>query len=585
MMRLTSLAAKWNAYARKPFPLLVRLSIDRIVHGSNASEDEELNINFGVVLALLAIPGGFASIFLFDKYGSFLQWLRGQTNFDPLAAAFSDEYFFIVLSMAVAGGVAVWWWDSIFPDRRDFHNLVHLPVPMSKIFLANSVAVLILTSVCAIDVNGASAILFPFIVGGAQPTFSFMARFAGVHALVVVLASIFSFFAVFATAGLLMLVLPYPLFRRVSLLVRSALAALLLAMLSTSFAVPDMIRDLPRSPHSPVRLLPSAWFVGFCQLLRGRFDPALAEIGHLALIALLCVCAVAVITYALAYRRCFVRLPELADVPRGNVGTWTSVVYRVFDFFIFRTPFQRAGYRFAVNTVLRNEAHAMCTGGFLSLGAVFASQEMVSALSGKGVPGFPTAHLLSIPLILGYCLLLGIRFVFDIPAYIQANWIFRFLLDEHAREAGALARRIMLCFVACILLAALPIYVYFWGWLIAVLHGSLVAIWLLLLTETLLVGFSKVPFTCTYPPFHPAAVVYVIACALGYFGFTVAIPVLEAKALADPVAEAAFLAVTLGAWYAVHRLRTNSVEVNRQLIFEDAPANHFELLNLSDGGL
>ena len=217
MMRLTSLAAKWNAYARKPFPLLVRLSIDRIVHGSNASEDEELNINFGVVLALLAIPGGFASIFLFDKYGSFLQWLRGQTNFDPLAAAFPDEYFFIVLSMAVAGGVAVWWWDSIFPDRRDFHNLVHLPVPMSKIFLANSVAVLILTSVCAIDVNGASAILFPFIVGGAQPTFSFMARFAGVHALVVVLASIFSFFAVFATAGLLMLVLPYPLFRRVSL--------------------------------------------------------------------------------------------------------------------------------------------------------------------------------------------------------------------------------------------------------------------------------------------------------------------------------------------------------------------------------
>src|SRR5207237_6024174 len=137
------------------------------------------------------------------------------------------------------------------------------------------------SDVCSSDlVNGASAILFPFIVGGAQPTFSFMARFAGVHALVVVLASIFSFFAVFATAGLLMLVLPYPLFRRVSLLVRSALAALLLAMLSTSFAVPDMIRDLPRSPHSPVRLLPSAWFVGFCQLLRGRFDPALAEIGH-----------------------------------------------------------------------------------------------------------------------------------------------------------------------------------------------------------------------------------------------------------------------------------------------------------------
>src|SRR5437879_13390658 len=106
MMRLTSLAAKWNAYARKPFPLLVRLSIDRIVHGSNASEDEELNINFGVVLALLAIPGGFDSIFLFDKYGSFLQWLRGQTNFDPVDAALPDESFFIVLVVGGASGTS-----------------------------------------------------------------------------------------------------------------------------------------------------------------------------------------------------------------------------------------------------------------------------------------------------------------------------------------------------------------------------------------------------------------------------------------------------------------------------------------------
>src|ERR1700730_11027422 len=166
----TLVSAKWDAYVCKPFPLLVRLAMNRIFHGSNSGE-EELNMSMGLLLVLLAVPGGFVSIFLFDKYGSFLQWLRGQTKFDPLAAALPDEYFFIALSMVVTGGVALWWWDSIFPDRRDFANLVPLPIPTSSIFRANSVAVLILTCLCAIDVNAASSILFPVIVGASEPRF------------------------------------------------------------------------------------------------------------------------------------------------------------------------------------------------------------------------------------------------------------------------------------------------------------------------------------------------------------------------------------------------------------------------------
>src|SRR6266404_1208437 len=149
MRRPTHLAAQWDAYVRRPFPVLVRLSMNRIFHGSNASE-EDLNISMGLLLAWLAVPGGFVSIFLFDKYGSFLQWLRGQANF---------------------------------------------------------VAITILTCVCVIDVNAASSILFPVSVGASQPGFSFVMRFAGVHALVVMLASIFSFLAVFATTGVLLLLL------------------------------------------------------------------------------------------------------------------------------------------------------------------------------------------------------------------------------------------------------------------------------------------------------------------------------------------------------------------------------------------
>src|ERR1700730_4919702 len=580
----TLVSAKWDAYVCKPFPLLVRLAMNRIFHGSNSGE-EELNMSMGLLLVLLAVPGGFVSIFLFDKYGSFLQWLRGQTKFDPLAAALPDEYFFIALSMVVTGGVALWWWDSIFPDRRDFANLVPLPIPTSSIFRANSVAVLILTCLCAIDVNAASSILFPVIVGASEPRFRVMMQFAGVHALVVVLASIFSFFAVFATVGLLMLLLPYTLFRRISLYVRTVIVTLLLATLSTSFAVPRMILDLPRSSHSPLLFLPSAWFLGFCQLLRGRADPSLAELGHVAIFALVSACVVTLVAYTLSYRRCFVRLPELADAPPGHLGARTSWIFHLLDLLILHTPFQRAGYRFVLKTLFRNEAHALALGGFLGLGVVFASRTLFSAYNGKGSTPLPSANVLSIPLILSYCLLIGGRFVFDFPAHIRANCTFRFLLDKNIHESVALARRVMLCFVSpWIFLVAFPIYLYFLGWTVALLHMGLVTMWFVLLTEVLLVGFRKLPFTCTYPPFQHSAVVAVIAYVFGYFAFTAMTSELESEALLSPVMGEVFLVISLGVWYIVHRVRRSVVEVDEPLTFEGAPAAPFELLHLTDGG-
>ena len=577
-----SLAARWRAYARTPFPLLVQLFMNRILHGRSGEEDE-LNLSLGLVLTLLAVPGGFISMFLFDKYGSLLRWLRGQTNFDPLTAALPDEYFFIVLSMVVTGGVALWWWDSIFPDRRDFANLVPLPIPTSRIFLANTAALLFLAGLFAIDVNAASSILFPAVVGASQPTLSFVVRFAAVHALVVVAASIFSFFAVFAMVGLLMLLLPFALFRRISLYIRSLILILLLAALSTSFLVPHLL--LMRSSHSALQFLPSVWFLGWCQLLRGRASPFLAHLGRLAMPAVVSACLGAVATYTLSYRRCFVRLPELADLPPGSLGVRTAWIFRRLDRWILRTPVERAGYRFVLKTLLRNEAHALAFAGFASLGMVLASRALLAAFDGKGLGKLPSAELLSIPLILSYCLLIGIRLIFDIPANLQANWIFRLLLDKNADHSVALSRRLMLSFVLPWLFGiAFPIYVYFWGWTVALPHTALVAAWSWLLAEILLVRFRKLPFTCTYPPFEHSAVVVVIGYGLGFLAFAGVTSELEFDSLMNPAAGIVFVLVGVGVWSLIRRMRREALELDKQIIFEDIAAPQFEFLHLSDSG-
>src|SRR5882762_4049721 len=109
--------------------------------GGGDSDSNEGSASIGAVLVLLAMPGTLVSLLLMEKYGSLVRFLRGQGAFDPFVATLPDEYFFIVLSMGVIGSVILWRWETIFPDKRDFQNLIHLPISLGRIFLANLAAI------------------------------------------------------------------------------------------------------------------------------------------------------------------------------------------------------------------------------------------------------------------------------------------------------------------------------------------------------------------------------------------------------------------------------------------------------------
>jgi hypothetical protein len=581
---VNSLRQNWEVRAQRPFFRLVRLFVDRIFHGSGGEAGgEDLDFSLGLVLAVLALPAGFYSVFLFDKYSSLLQWIRGQHNFDPLAAALPDEYFFIVLSIVVTGAVAVWRWDSIFPDRRDYANLVPLPISTHIIFLANLAAIVFLTLLLAFDVNVASAVLFPLVVSGSQQAFGYVAQFAAIHALVVVLASVFSFLAVFSTVGVLMFALPYSVFRRISLYMRGLIIVCLLTLLSTSFAVPSLVDRLPRTPHSPLRFLPSIWFLGFCQLLRGKADPSLALLGRMAILGSLCVAVVAIAAYALSYQRCFTRIPENLDSTPETNRYYSSWLFSVLDRTVLRSPFQRAGYRFVMRTLLRSERHGLVLGGFLSLGIVIASQVLFVTFNGEidEAGRVPSAALLSIPFILSYCILVGLRFVFDIPTELSANWIFRLSLDKTVHECIPLTRRVLLTFILpWVLGAVFPVSAYLWGWTAALLHTALITIWSALLAGVLLVRFRKVPFACSYPPFRDSAIVVVLSYILGFLAFVVLTSQLEYWALLDPALMLLFVPIIFGTWYALHRFQQETVDIDKQLIFEEKQSVAFEVLDL-----
>src|SRR6185437_11896981 len=262
-----------------PFWTLVAHFIRRILSSEGDQGGGPVGLGLGAVLAILASPGAFASILLADKYSPLLQWLRHQ-HLDPFKASVSDEYFFVVMSMTITGLIMVLRWNRLFPDRRDFWNLAPLPLPIRNIFLANFAALFGLALLFAIDVNAASAFLFPAVVTlGSHQAAAFFHLAIG-HAVTVMAASLFSFFGVFALAGWLMLSTPRRWFRPVSVCARLLLVIALLAECLANLFFQLFSGRLPTETAASLKLLPSFWFLGLYQSILGIAGSGAASLGR-----------------------------------------------------------------------------------------------------------------------------------------------------------------------------------------------------------------------------------------------------------------------------------------------------------------
>jgi hypothetical protein len=570
---------RWAAFSRTPFGCLLRLFLGRMFHGGGETGAEEFGLGIGALLILLAMPGLLVSLLLFEKYGSLIRFIRGDGAYDPFTATIPDEYFFIVLSTTVTGAVALWRWDSIFLDRRDHANLVPLPVSLRTLFFANLSAILALAALFAIVVNAASLILFPVVVVGSQSSFPIFVRFAAGHAIAVLFASIFSFFAIFALAGLLMAVLPPSAFRRVSLLARFVMAIFLLGLLASVFAVPDLLRQMSVANAHTMAKLPPISSIGVARSVWVKGNDAFAAgVARAALFAFGLTALTAVVAYSLSFRRSFLRIPEMADVsplPRMRPSfSPLAIVHKV----MLRAPSQRACYHFITRTLLRSDPHLQIVSAFAALGLVAAVETVTSIHADKFffIHHVPSADFLSTPLVLSYCIVVGIRFAFEIPANLDSNWIFKLWLHGDDRQARSVARRILLIFsMSWLAPACFAVTFFYFGWLNALLHTTLLIVGTALLVEALLIHFRKIPFTSCYPAFQSNSGVILVAYLFGFFVFTDYFPEIEHWALASPVLTVSFVPLFAAAFAALRAYRNQILDMDKQLIFEESSPSAF----------
>lgn len=477
--------------------------------------------------------------------------------------------------MAVTGIITVLKWDRIVPDAQDYLNLAPLPVRPRGVFAANAGAIAIAVLVLSVDVNGVSAVLFPFfVVSAAEPTLTAFFQFAAVHAACMILASIFTFCAVFALMGTLAAVLPRAVFRAVSAWVRGGVLAAFLALLAGAYAGPKAVARAAGARG--IELMPSFWFLGLYQNWQHRYTPALATAAALALPATAAAFVLMLLAYSLSYRRRFAEVLDSGQQPSRQQLQRLSL--RFLD--LFALPFHgfpRACHQFVVRAMLRNEAHRVCLAVSIPLGWLAALQ---------GISQGGDAGVLRAPFAAAYLLVLGVRVAFEIPAGVPAGWIFRAVLDPRENESRGMARQIILGFLApFVLVPCFAVSAWKWNWGVAALQTLCVLACSLCLVEILLAGYRKIPLTCPLPGFRDHFLLLVLVHVLGFELFTWSGTALSRVILARPPLFLLVPAAMYGAWF-WNQLRRKEAreagELEPGLTFDNLRRPEVERLNLLD---
>jgi hypothetical protein len=566
----------YQALARRPFWILTGHFARRMF---SSDEPGEMSMGLGVVLGMLAAPGAFSSLFMLDKYSTLLQYFRGQTHFDPIRASAADEYFFIVLSMTITALIVVLRWNRLFPDRRDFANLAVLPLPIYHIFLANFVALLGLAVVFAIDVNCVSSIFFPTFVNMDQDTAAAFIHFAVPHVVTVLLASFFSFFAIFALVGTLMVLLPRKLFRVLSLYLRIVLVIGTLVMFFSNLFVQMLTGHVPGSAAA---YLPSVWFLGFFETWLGITRPGMAVLGERVLPALLIAVSVSVLAYALSYRRHFLRLAEEGDALPSSHRMFRFSIPRWATRWIFPSEPEWGIAAFALKTLFRSEQHLLFFGGYLGVGLVLVAEFAVTSRPDSPLPSVPPTDILAIPLLIAFFVVTGLRFVSDIPAALEANWLFQVSLDRRCPSPASILRKLMLLLVVpWLLLVCGPLTAHFYSWQVAALHTFTVLAFSLLVINMALARFRKIPFTCSRVPETRQLFFRFLGCLSAVIILVPTLAALEQWALLRPSRFGILVILAVAAAILILRYRNDVPSQDRVLMFEDRPPPQFEWLRLA----
>jgi hypothetical protein len=532
---------------------------------------EALSIQADVVRFLGQFAGVLIMISIISAIGSFISTIAPPaTSAGWLSLEWGTLQFSIATMMLVIGLLTVISWDATFPDRRDVMVLSPLPIAPHTILFAKVTASCALVGLAILTLNGASAFAWSLILGMHSGGIGF-AQFCAAWWFTMIAASVFVYCSVLTVQGFTALLLPRRIFLRLSAILQLAAFGLFLGVYFMQPTLRSIAAISAPQNQSWLAWSPSFWFFALFNRLNGSLPPKLAWLALRAWIGLGAVVLGATLSLILCYVHTMKKTVEEPDlVPGGEGMHWTPRC---------GSPLQSAIVMFSIRSLTRSRQHRVAFAFFLSI--VFAIA--LAVLRGE-LPAFAPAPLspdfLMSTLMMMVFATIGLRWVFALPISLTANWVLRTTQLRSSHKYIAATR------LSLLVLAVLPV------WLLSAFlaiplkpvhqvagHLAVLALIGYILAELNLIGFYKVPFTCSYLP-GKSNFQFI------FWGFlvvviTIAIPLMlqEWKALQNPFQFAWMICilagVALGLW-AFNRYRAKSAVI----YFEELPDVTIQTLGL-----
>jgi hypothetical protein len=371
-------------------------------------------------------------------------------------------------------------------------------------------------------------------------------RSFGAYWLTMLAAGVFIYGAVLGVQGLAAQILPRRLFLRLSGYLQLTAFGVIMGVyfLQPGFGGLD---DLTvGSIWRLIQWLPSYWFLALYQQLNGSLHPALEPLARRAWVGLAAVVCVAAVAYTLSYWRTLRKIVEEPDIGPGSqhFGWLPRVGSRA----------QTAIGQFSVRTLARSKQHRLLVGFYLGIGLAFTSLLLKGSSTVANNPWRETSVLLwSASLMMMLLAAVGTRAAFALPLDLRANWIFRVIGTRAGLETLAARRR------ALLLLAVAPVWLVtavtclaLWPGRQTAAHLAILGLVGMIVVDICLLGFRKIPFTCSYLP-GKSRVHMALLVALGLLLTGPETALLERHALRQTGSMAVMLAVLVVAWGAVRR--------------------------------
>lgn len=519
----------------KQFLVLVRHFFHRLFQNDVVDFEDQMKERTIGVLAIIAVFSGALAYALVSKYA----WIPDK------GTSWIEKCVMITFSMLVMGFIAVLEWHIILPDARDYTNLNLLPVRTGTIFAAKFSSLCLFVGMFALGMNAMSALAFwVHLPQWQSSSFLYSLYFTLIHIITIFLAIFFAFFFNVLLIGILMAFLGYKLFNRISPYIRACLLIIhiflfLVYLRMIIYGIENLV-PLEKIQNNQTLLrnlydfFPPLWFTDLYETLIGNSSLPHHGVYIRALIVSAFMVAAFFLTAWLGYSR-YLRKMGTVERRRIRLEKIKQLFTHLFDRIFLRNPVQRAVFHFYQKTLKASMFHKMRLASFVAVGVgLIPFQIAFKGVAPKSLVGI-NKIMVSIPLILSFFFLLGLKSVMNMPVSLKANWIFQ-LTEWKTRGHYFSGMKKAMFFLNLVPLFALIYVFYFflWGGITAFYHCLYGLVVSALVMELLFLNYTKIPFACSYLPGKEKIQLYWIPYVLLFLAYINLMSWIELQLLKAP---------------------------------------------------